>query len=91
VLVCVSFEKRNAVVGDDGAAPVSAGGSESSEFLAAARQVDAEVAVRVVDVQQAPGDNRARSDATLGVRQCSVPMPASGRIVPYDVDDASSP
>jgi hypothetical protein len=53
VLVCVSFGKRNAAVGDDGAVPVSGGGSERAELLAAARQVDPEAAVRVVDVQQA--------------------------------------
>jgi len=61
VLICISLGKRNAAVGDDGAVPVSAGGSERAEFLAAAQQVDTEAAGRVLGVQQAAGDNRARS------------------------------
>ena len=61
VVVRVALRQRDAAVDDDRAVPVAAAAVERRDELPARRLVDVEPAVRVVDVEQTAGDDRARA------------------------------
>src|SRR5439155_8138915 len=63
MLVRVALGQSDAPVGDDGAVPVSAAGRKPRDQLPGRGIAHVEPAVRVVDVEQAAGENGARPGA----------------------------
>ena len=65
MVVRASFRKCDAAGDDDRAVPVAGAGRQRRDELAAAGDVDAQATVRVVDVEQPAGDDRARARARI--------------------------
>ena len=77
VLIRISFGKRDSSIGYNRAVPMAAAAAQVGNLRSARWIVDLQAAVRIVDIQQAAGDDGAGSTGRVTPHRCE--FSAAGR------------